>query len=78
MEAGVVCDTYKVVTFKKHLDEAGFKYREFPNAGHDFSVLHVEYENHQLQQLKAVVSAADEAAKKLSRRCDSPPLMEGG
>lgn len=42
MIAGVAIDKWKLSIFKKHLDEAGFKYTEHPGVTKDTLLLKVE------------------------------------
>ena len=63
MKAGIAIDKYKLETFKKHLDEAGYKYIVGPGITKDTLVLCVDCEF--TSDLQAVVRAANIEARKL-------------
>jgi hypothetical protein len=53
--AGVCIDPWKLEIFKKHLDEAGYQYKEFP--GEEMTVLQVKYE--WVHKLQPIIEAAN-------------------
>lgn len=64
--AAVAIDEYKLPTFKKHLDDGGYKYTVHPGLTADTLTLRVEYE--WVAKLLPVI----EAANAESRKADTP------
>lgn len=65
--AAVAIDAWKLPTFKKHLDAAGYSYTEHLGITDDTLLLKVEYE--WLRDLKPIVEAANmECNKQHSRK----------
>lgn len=62
MKAGVAIDKYKLDTFKKHLDKAGFKYTVHDGITPNTLLLQVECEF--ASDLQPIIQAANDAAKK--------------
>ena len=56
-KAVVAIDSWKLAIFKKHLDAAGYKYKELPGLTKDTLILQVEYE--WVAELKPLVEAAN-------------------
>ena len=54
--AAVFLDSWKLPTFKKHLDAAGYSYTEQPGITTDTLTLHVKYE--WVASLKPIIEAA--------------------
>jgi hypothetical protein len=50
MKAGIVCDNYKVDTFKKELDKAKFNYKTSPFTS-ETTTIQVETEAHRIKEL---------------------------
>lgn len=61
--AGVVLDSWKLPTFKKHLDAGGFKYTQHPGIAKDTVTLRVQCESAAIVA-PVIKSANDECAKK--------------
>lgn len=59
--AAVVLDAWKLPTFKKHLDAAGYTYTEYPGITADTLVLQVKYE--WARDLKPIIEAANTECK---------------
>jgi hypothetical protein len=59
--AGVVVDTWKAPTFKKHLDKAGYSFIEGPGLTPGTTLLQVKYE--WAAKLQPVIQAANDACK---------------
>jgi hypothetical protein len=55
--AGVTIDEWKLPTFKKHLDAAGYSYTEHPGVTADTLLLKVKYE--WVADLKPIIEAAN-------------------
>lgn len=55
--AGVVIDSWKLPTFKKHLDAAGYTYTEHPGITRGTLTLKVQYE--WVAILKPIIEAAN-------------------
>lgn len=62
MLAGIVIDRWKLETFRKHLDGAGFKYTEHKGSNAEFMILKVEIGD--LEELNKTVRAAQGDCKK--------------
>ncbi len=55
--AAVAIDTWKLPTFKRHLDAAGYSYTKHPGITEDTLTLKVKYE--WLADLKPIIEAAN-------------------
>lgn len=64
--AAVVCDNWKLPTFKKHLDAAGYSYTEHPGFTARATVLKVAFE--WVHKLKPVIEAAERECRKKRAR----------
>lgn len=62
MNIGIAIDNWKLPTFKRHLDEAGFTFLETPGVTPDTLFLMVT--TSEMEKLAAVVSAANTEARK--------------
>lgn len=59
--AAVAIDAWKLPTFKKHLDAAGYSYTEGRGITHDTLILSVKYE--WVKDLKPIIEAANEECR---------------
>lgn len=60
--AGIVVDSYKLPTFRRHLDAAGYGYTQHPGLTPDTATLKVVTDDP--AELAAVVKAANDEARK--------------
>ena len=65
--AAVVIEEWKLLTFKKHLDAAGYSYTEHPGLMQGTLTLRVRYE--WVNKLKPIVEAASKACKTPEKIC---------
>ena len=60
--AAIVLDSWKLKIFKKHLDEAGFDYRQHSGPGHDCITLKVFFEFKDFKKLNSLVVKMNQTA----------------
>ena len=63
--AAVAIDNWKLPTFKRHLDAAGYAYTEGPGVTHDTLILSVKYE--WVADLKPIIETANKECANAER-----------